>query len=456
MTASNIRGVVCFQGAHDPFGPLINSLEQEFTPLTRVARVEDLERVPFEVTCIIVPLILENGSGGVPTCATIRQIQRFSSTPIIALSSMAEKATQRNFYRAGATVLLSPPYDSEVVYLQLRAITFAKPGALEPEAPASQDSFSDLAILVLESMREPFAICQLDGRVVFVNREASALFAVGESDVALIQDQCSRLVEQYAALPRNGERSSITTLLRRKDYLSFTAEVVIEPLRIEASLLGVVLYFTAMQDIDRMSHAVASGSRARALTLLLASAALKLLPSGGLGVPSSPLKYVEQLLESEAPSTTLLPIVTAVTEIVDLITLPGLTLKVDIRTEFSVEMKRWDLFQLLGHLFLFSGQLAGTGGEVMVVGVPEPGNSRVLHLSVTGTMKRVPLRSGHVFELLQEKVLHPLHEDSRLEQDQNLAGAQKIAGRYNLPLHLRRPSPTKVITDLTLRGAVVG
>jgi len=453
MNTGTTRGIICFHGAQDPFGPLIDSLEQEFTSLTRVAGVEELDRVPFQPSCILVPLILANGSSGIPICATIRQIERFRSTPIVALSSVADKATQRNFYRAGVTVLLSPPYDSEIVYLQLKALTTAPSLASLPAEEPRRDSFSDLAILVLESMREPFAICEMDGRIAFVNREANALFGVTEAEVALIQDQCRHLVEQYMALPKKGESSSVTTLLRRKDYLTFQAEVTIEPLRIEASLLGVVLYFTPMQDVNRISHAIASGSRARSLTLLLASAGLKLLPSGALGVPSAPLKHVEQLLDSENPGCSLLPILTAAMEIVDLITPPGLTLKVDIRTEFVAEMKRWDLFQLLGHLFLYTGQMAGGGGEVMVVAVPEPGNPKILHLSVTGTMKRVPLKCGHVFELLQEKVLHPMQEDSRLEQDQNLAGAQRIVERYGLPLHIRRPSATKVIADLTLRAA---
>lgn len=325
----------------------------------------------------IVPLRLARGASGVSGCLNLKSDQRAHDLPIVALSASNDHAILSSFYSAGADLVLFPPFDPDIIFMQISALVRSG-RALRTRGSRETGSLSSFVIGTLDTVSDGLIVTDAHFKIIYVNARASLLLNLDQKELAPAEAEMSALL---SALVRNAPRGEFPVHLGRSGLKatltpsegrsfssgSFNAVLRTNELRDSAGdLAGYVFSLVDLRALHELERAIACSDRDRALMLLLAACSMKLLKTSHLGAPGAPLKLVESVIQEDAASCSVNALLTALLELLDLVIAPETHIKVNILNDVEVKIRRSDLLRILGLLTLQAVDFAGQHGSTQV------------------------------------------------------------------------------------------
>lgn len=402
----------------------------------------------------VVPIQLSDGTNGISVCLQIKSEPTLSSIPVIGLSTSRDTALLEAFYGAGADLVFTAPFDMEHIRLQIVALTRQKRSFDELiRSHQAHVGLRESTVNALNTIREGLVMVDHEYRPIFANLSARSMLGLTENwehDLGKTGEQFRSWAKHHRQnrTDQSDRRPSLLNVrANRLDGNSFRAEVRITDLFDEdARAIGYAFALADLSEIYQLYSALVQGQRTRSLCLSTAAACLRLVKSTQFAAYTSPLARVVELLEREPRECSLGIVVTALTETVDLLVSPSVSLKVDIRGNWNLKVTFPDLFQLLGHILLHAIEYAGLTGEVRMHAV-ETEDPNELAILVSARNRRVTplLPNDNLSRLIEGKFAEVVDEPG--EQSKlgfGLGAAQAIAPRYNTKVEYRELSDTEM------------
>ncbi|NLF24345.1 MAG: PAS domain-containing protein [Deltaproteobacteria bacterium] len=437
---------------------------REVNGLHEVIQLHAEEGAPFDL--IAIPLQLFDQTSGVSACIQARTTPELSSTPIMALSSSRDKVVLQAFYNAGADVVFAAPFDADMVFMQIGALARLKRAFDEELNQSCHDSgLLHPVVAAFQSVREGLLLIDTNYNVIFANQAARQMLGIRESrietDLAIIGEQFKNFLKQHGSLMQGHAPTQKSSLLqssheanvRRVNGDAFKADLSITSLlRRGDATAGYSLAITDLGEIRHLSNTLVQAQRTKSLCLLTTAACLHWLASYQRGGRIAAIPYIDQLLQQAPRSCPLNATLTALLEVIDLVSNPDVSVRVRIEQDLNLAVRASDFFQLIGHIVLYAVEYVGVSGEVLVeTGANIPGEG--VTITVGAHSRRItPFQSqDRISQLIQHDFLQ-VTEDSEdlLELDAGLLAAQKIAERYRTFLECQNQGETTFKVRLKL------
>lgn len=411
----------------------------------RLSEVEDLisdEGNSFDVA--VIPLRLSDQSSGITACIQLKSNPALASIPILGLSSSKDKAVIQAFYGAGADVVYVPPFDADLVYLQLSALGRNKRAFDEEIRLHAEDlGLRHSAMQALHCSRDALLIFDRDSKVVFANQTAFFLLGITSTestiDSAFISDTFNPLIkshiEKHPSRPAASveERSSFTrrTLTRSNDR-GFSATISIVTITsTRGETVGFGVSVRDRSEVEQLANLLGQSQRALSLSLFAASGLQHIPQIGGTPTIASPILRTEAIQAQEPLNTKLGDVLTSLLEALDLIINPVTSIKVSVSGDWSLAIRRGDLFKLLGAMIMDGVEYCSMGGEVTLDAKSE---DALVYLIVVSESKRITPypQNDEISELIRGRSQVSSEENPNAQDlSMGLRSAQEIAKKYS-------------------------
>ena len=325
----------------------------------------------------IVPLRLARGASGVSGCLNIKSDARAHDLPIVALSGSNDHAIMSSFYSAGADLVIFPPFDPDIIFMQISALVRSG-RALRARSSRDSGSLSSFVIGTLDTVSDGLIVTDAHLKIIYVNARASLLLNLDQRELAPAESELSSLLGNLVATQPRGEfpvqlgRSGLKATLTPSEGRSFSAGGFNAVLRTNelrdsgGDLAGYVFSLVDLRGLHELERVLAACDRDRALMLLLAACSMKLLKTTHLGAPGAPLKLVEGVIQDDPVGCSVNALLTALLELLDLVIAPETHIKVNVLSDLEVKIRRSDLLRVLGLLTLQAVDFAGQHGATQV------------------------------------------------------------------------------------------
>ncbi|RIL09777.1 MAG: hypothetical protein DCC75_05790 [Proteobacteria bacterium] len=438
----------------------------------------DIKKIPIEA--VVMGLRLASGMGAMGACIKIRASKGLMSLPILILSPNRDLPVIESLYESGASCVIVPPFNSDLISGQLMALAGLNASFKEElHSQLNSQVLRSALIGALNSIREAVILLDSDRNPVYLNKSARVL--LGVSDNASSQE-VSEVSEQFASLIQEREPALASTqllatavfpprttsqTLTRLDQRSFQGEVRICPIAGEgATLAGYSLAFRDIGETEHLFGSLLQSQRTRSLCLLALAGCLRYLRSVFGQIPVAPIAKLEEILRSEKKACEMNPTLLSLLEVLDLIISPGIEFKVKNKKDWRVAVSEPDLFDLLGHLILHAVEYAGVSGTITVQAdmsdSPLDINvvivSEVKKFSFSGADAQpksgfyTPMELFRSF-LLGEGMSFPAESEKSTKLLYGLQAAQEIASRYKRKIEYKsKPNQFKVRFKLPVAG----
>ena len=325
----------------------------------------------------IVPLRLYSGASGVSGCLNIKSDPRAHELPIVALSSSNDHAIMSSFYSAGADMVIYPPFDPDIIFMQISALVRSG-RTLRSRGGRDSASLSSFVIGTLDTVSDGLIVTDAHLKIIYVNARASLLLNLDQRELAPAEAELSALLGNLVSNSPRGEfpvqlgRSGLKATLTPSEGRAFSSGGFNAVLRTNelrdaaGDLAGYVFSLVDLRGLHQLERVLAACDRDRALMLLLAACSMKLLKTTHLGAPGAPLKLVEGVIQEDPNRCSVNALLTALFELLDLVIAPETHIKVNVLNDVEVKIRRSDLLRILGLLILQAVDFAGQNGNTHV------------------------------------------------------------------------------------------
>jgi PAS domain S-box-containing protein len=403
-----------------------------------------LDLYPESTPVICMPFVLNDGRSGVNETLQIRNHAQFRGIKILGLLTLLDKISLHAFFGAGADIVLQPPFDIDLISLQLHAL--AKNSAEQRELYRLTDQDRDItrsAMRFLDTTRDGVIIIDDSSALVVANRAAERILALNSDDLnasfALLSPQFSPFLESHRKQEHSEQSlaeivSSAEVAIQRSDGRTIRLFIRIMSLKgSEHQRVGFAIGVGDLSIPRQLANKLINQERLRTLTLTLAATTLELLKTPSLGVPGHPLKLAEHcLLQSKNP-VLLSHVMTPLLEILDLALPTNSEIRINLRDDARILSSQADLFQLLGSLLLYAADRAGSDGETSIESrIQDNGENLAIIFTYTAHELIEPISGDYYVNLLQGD--HGRFLSSNDSSVQTLSFAHKQAQKLGIQI----------------------
>ena len=411
----------------------------------------------------IVPLRLLKGASGVSGCLNIKSDARAHDLPIVALSSSSDHAIMSSFYSAGADLVIFPPFDPDIIFMQISALV-RNGRTLRARSSQEKGSLSSFVIGTLDTVSDGLIVTDANLKIIYVNSRASLLLNLDQRELAPAEAELSALLGNLVAgsprgefpvqLGRSGLKATLTPAEGRAfSSGGFNAVLRTNELRDAAGdLAGYVFSLVDLRGLHQLERVLAACDRDRALMLLLASCSMKLLKTTHLGAPGAPLKLVEGVIQEEPVGCSVNALLTALFELLDLVIAPETHIKVNVINDVEVKIRRSDLLRVFGLLILQAVDFAGQNGNTQVTlerAIDHGSATIAIEARAASTERKLP-DDPLAFLLKRGELLIGASPQQSEHNSTAIRYAQRIAASYGGNIIIQRHTLSELRIAVTL------
>ncbi|MCO6430214.1 MAG: hypothetical protein J5J00_05085 [Deltaproteobacteria bacterium] len=416
---------------------------------------------------IVVPSVLFDRSPCVTTCLQIKAQESLAALPILVCSWVKDLPAVSTMYGAGADVVLTPPLDADIVYHQLTALCrLTRAFKEELDENLRDRGLRQALVSSLHFIEDPVVILDSSEKLVFANRASREVLriynapdrAMADAVLEPLATAISSELQKVTLPDDSGTPIVFQTMLKRATGEEFTAELRVISLRAPDD--SIVAYCATLHDLTtprELSATLGQMERLFSVSLLMAAACHELLNTDSLGSPGHALVRIEKALESQVIQCPLLPLVTAVLELLDIVISSRTSIKVQLPADQVIAIKPGDLFQLVGHLLVYASRYAGHHGSTTIRSQPSkrPGYLTLLIKSHGDPLQITP-QERQTTAYIRTKLLRSAKAKSDRLTDNLAFGvivAQSIARSYGIDISDERTSDYElsIRVDLPLK-----
>lgn len=416
-----------------------------------------------DIDLIIIPSVLLDRASAIHLCIKIKSDENLSHIPIILISLIKDTPTISTFYGAGADIVLAPPFDPELLYLQINALIRYRGSLTEERGRLNRDlGLRQAMVKTLHQVQEAILILDSSAQVVFANRSARELLRVFDAPDPQEERVVFKSIEEIvinhlsdSSINGNNSKHQNINLKRLKcaQNTTINAQLQISPLEVEE--LGLVAYCVTISDTELPSglhETLLQAERIQSLSLLLMAGCGRLIGSPALGLPGTPLSKIEDNIFTEAIGCSISLVVTSLVEVLDLVLSSKSSVKVNLLHDYLIEIKTSDLMQLVGHMIFYAISQTAHDCDLEIKATPLS-SKRAINLSVEATL---PIRST---TMAQEKIRTIFRNDtlrtasdsqSSIKLSNGIILARQIASKYGSELKLESSTLGKVALSTVL------
>lgn len=370
-----------------------------------------LRLYPEHVPVLCIPLVLDGGRSGINETMQLKSNPAFRHFKILGLLTLYDKISLYSFYSSGAEVVMQPPFDGDLISLQIHALArnFAEQQASRTYVEHERE-ITRSTMRFLDTTRDGVVILDSAHQLISANRAAERILALDNTDItasfARLVPQIKAFLDHHTEAER--EENSLGQLVSSADVTLTKSDGRAAPLllRIMTLLRGNGTpfgYAVGIGDLSiprQLATNLSNQERLRTTVLTLASGMLNLMGVPSLGIPGQPLKLVEQRLGQEHAGITLSRVITPLLEMIDLILPPEAEIRVNIKEDCEVIATPSEVFRLAGSLLFYTVDQAGAGGEIGVESTISDDRSQVSLLFTYVAHELVEPISGDYFMAL--------------------------------------------------------
>ncbi len=363
-----------------------------------------IEHEMFNPDLVTMPLKLQGGMSATAAALQLKLNAPFNTIPLIVSYTGSDKLIVKSLYDSGADIVLTSPWDADLLNQQLQASLRWRASVLGERSTAVQQSGLLHPIVDLfHSIHEGLLLFSLKNKLLFLNAYALSLFQISEKAeqtvISDIQAQFKNILIQHRENQAgSGETGAAASLshFEQQFYTSqkelFSARASVTSIYADdGSLIGYGVAIRDFEELRQLAATIEQSQRTRVLCLFLAAANINLLQQSN-SLTLSPLSFLEGVLQQEPIGASIETAVHRVLETVDAVTHPGVSIKVKIAENLKLGISAGDLFQLLGLLLMFSVEYVGRKGEINIQsGNNQPGKGVPVTIQAQ-TYARVPSR----------------------------------------------------------------
>ena len=389
-----------------------------------------------DLDAILLGSSIVDGASGPATCEQIRRLPALATIPVVGLLLTRDVGLARSFVDAGADLVLTPPYDPEILWLQLSALSRLKQLSdhrLLEHRDASGLQVSSMA--ALNCSREGIVLFDSSRNPVYANRAARQLIGMSQSpdgvERARAQALLAALGQTTLPQPEAGTNlpSALSRKMQRLDGRSFEASLRSLVIYGDTSdVAGFALGISDLAEINHLSNLLLQSQRTRCLALFLASGCLGYIESSYKQIPVAPIGRIQEFLDHSPNQCALNTLLLALTETLDLAIGSDVQLKVEGNADCTIQARFADAFQIAGHMLLYAVEQAGSGGEILLHTEVSPETAEVLLVVSTESRCPAPFLENDPLTHLRG-AYYPWNNDPSEAPPLGIANAQRIADR---------------------------
>ncbi len=403
---------------------------------------------------LIVPLQLPANRSGISVCLEIKADELLASTPILGLSHSHDLPILQAFYGAGADNVLFAPFNADLLFLQVGALSRLKRNFDEKLAQGFKETgLYHPVVEAFQSVREGLLLFDTNYQLIFTNSSAATLLGIRShdrvEDTQRISEQFRPWLKEHRSIvqsrpPEERGPSIFETSLNRIDQQQFKVSISISSIERERVLVGFSAALTDLSEIHHLSNTLLQAQRTRSLCLITAAACMRFLPQNQQSATITPLQFLEHFLRQAPRSCPLYSTLTSLLEALDLVVNPDINIRIKVEKDHTIAVRAPDLFQIIGHMLLHAVEHAGHSGEVSLHTSPHIPGEGVIVTITSESRKVTPFPE-------QDRISRLIHGDFQglvSLQDVSdklglgLLAAQKVAERYRTNVEYMQPTAT--------------
>lgn len=409
------------------------------------------EASPFDA--MIVPMRLLGGGNGLNILAQIRASDDLADTPVLVPSTTRDKAAIAGIYSAGADVVLTQPFDPDLLFLQLSSLGRLKRAYEEHRRSfETNTALRDVTIQALNTTREGLLLLSPAQEITFCNVAGQMLLGMGwPASPEHLRRVTPQFQQALAQQPARGAQPQISErVLLRADGQSFAAVLrLTELLRADNYCSGYAVSFIDRSEVQFIADTFLQSRRMQSLALVGTAAAYELVRGGGGAPLPSFLSKLAEHLNQPAFECHMDVIVSVLLEALDPIISPRVGIKLSVPQGLKVAVRPSHLFELAGYLLFEAIEFTSLDGEVTILGEGghDDGASTALIVSSECTRRQAFFSDDPLSKAIQQARTAAFSASGVSYAGGlgiGLDGAQVIADQYKTSVEYRQESAIKL------------